>query len=332
VNQNAPVDPSRTPRRVALASIVVPALLAITSARAQEQTPPVGSAAPPPPAPPPPSRFDALSNFEFSNKYLTPRGMIVQDTGLTFQWLALGLFNIYKGDGLVNDVTAVGGMWSDYSSKGVSINPPFGSSPTTKFVELDPIAGISTTFAKDFKLDVTYTAFIMQILDIGTSQHLEVKLGYDDSRWLKSFALHPYFSFWQELQGKATAADVPYEVYLNQSGPGPSYYFEVGIDPSYTFKYVGLKFEAPLRVLLPNQDFYGQYYAPSSTVGLYELGIKASMPLNFVPAGYGHWGVHFGFRYQNFVDKNLQGMQQFNAPGHAVSDTTQVYGGINVFF
>ena len=258
--------------------------------------------------------------------------MIVHDDGLTFQWLALGLLNVYKGDSFVNDVTLVGGLWNDFSSEGVAVHAPFGSSPTTSYVEIDPIAGVSMSFAKDFKLDVTYTAFAMQILDIGTSQHLEVKLGYDDSRFLKAFALHPYFSFWQELDGKATAADVPYRVFSNQRGPDSSYYFDIGIDPSYTFQDWGLKLEAPCRVLLPNKDFYGEYYHEASTVGLYELGVKGSMPLKFVPPGYGNWGVHVGFRYQNFVDENLQGMQEFNAPGHAVQDTTQVYGGFNVFF
>ena len=33
-----------------------------------------------------------------------------------------------------------------------------------------------------------------------------------------------------------------------------------------------------------------------------------------------------------FVDDNLQGMQQFNAPGRAVEDSVQVYFGINAFF
>jgi hypothetical protein len=310
---------------------VLIALLVCALGQVRAEDAPQQSSAPPPP-PPPPSRFDALSNFEFSDKYLTPRGMIVHDSGLTFQWLALGLLNLYKNDSFINDVTLVGGVWMDFATEPVSIHAPFGSSPKTSFVEIDPIAGVSTTFAKDFKLDITYTAFAMQILDIGTSQHLEVKLGYDDSRYLKAFALHPYVSFWQELDGKATAAQVPFEVYLHEKGPPSSYYFDVGVDPSYTFKDIGLKVELPCRVLLPNENFYGEYYHEASTVGLYEVGIKGSMPLNFVPAGYGHWGFHAGFRYQNFVDKNLQGMQEFNAPGHAVSDVVQVYGGFSVFF
>src|SRR5579872_5443885 len=186
---------------------------------------------------PPPSRTDALVNFEFSNEYLTPRGMIVQDKGLTFQPLVLGFANVYKGASFLNDVTLVGGVWNDFATAPVSVHPPFGSAPKTSWVEIDPIAGVSFGFAKHFKLDVTYTAFNMQILDIGTSQHLDTKLSFDDSDYLKAFALHPYVEFWQELAGKATDADVPEAVFgpSPNSGahpaPGSSYYFELGAAP-----------------------------------------------------------------------------------------------------
>ena len=171
-------------------------------------------------------------------EYLTPRGMIVHDKGLTVQPLVIGLVNLYKSDCFINSLTFVPGVWNDFSSSGVSVHPPFGSSPKTHWVEIDPIVGISVGFAKRFKLDVTYTAFNMQILDIGTSQHLDTKLSFDDSDYLKAFALHPYVEFWQELDGKATDADVPEAVFGpspnsgSHPAPGSSFYFEVGVDPS----------------------------------------------------------------------------------------------------
>src|SRR5258708_7489543 len=144
---------------------------------------------------PPPSRVDALFNLEFANEYVTPRGMIVHDKGLTLQPLFLGFANLYKGGGFINDVTFVPVVCSDFSSSPVAIHPPFGSNPKTSFVEIDPIVGMSVGFAKNFTLSVTYTAFAMQILDIGTSQHLESKLAFNDSPYLKAFAVHPYFLF-----------------------------------------------------------------------------------------------------------------------------------------
>jgi len=288
---------------------------------------------------PPPSRVNALFNLEFSNEYVTPRGMIVHDKGLTFQPLLLGFINLYKADSFINDVTLVPGVWNDFSTSPVSVHAPFGSQPKTSWVEIDPIMGISFGFAKHFKLDVTYTAFNMQILDIGTSQHLETKLSFDDSAYLKGFALHPYFEMWQEVDGKATAADVP-ELVLGPSDasgshpkPGSSYYLELGIAPGYVFEdLAGLKLEAPCRVLFPNERFYGEYYDDASVVGLYEVGGKASIPLKFMPQGYGLWSVHLGVRYLHFVDENLFQMNSFNAPGKPTRDTVQVYGGFSIFF
>jgi len=288
-----------------------------------------------------PSRFDALASFEFANEYVTPRGMMVTDQGLTFQPLVLAFANVYKSDSFINNVTLVGGVWNDFSSSQVSTTgPTYKTAPTTAWLEIDPIAGFSVGLAKRFKLDVTYTAFNMQIMNIGLSQHLDTKLSFDDSDYLKAFALHPYLEFWQELDGKATDAALPGSLGLTpvnkgakHAMPGSSFYFEVGIDPSYTFKKAGgLKLEAPCRILLPDDRFYGDFYSSSSVVGLWEVGLKASIPLNFMPQGYGHWSFHAGVKYMYFVDDNLYHLNSFNAPGHAIRDTTQVYCGLSMFF
>jgi hypothetical protein len=280
-------------------------------------------------APPPASRVNVLVNFEFADKYVTPRGMIVHDRGLTFQNLVLGLVNVYKGDSFISDVTLVPGIWNDFSTDGL---PNSNGDGKTGWIEIDPIAGISVSFARQFKLDVTYTAFNMQVLNIPFSQHLETKLSFDDTPYLKQFALHPYFLYWQEIQNKATAAQVPYAVFLGESGPGPGYYFDVGVAPSYTFENIGLKLEAPCRVLLPDSRFYGEYYDDSSTVGLWEVGVKGSIPLKFMPPGFGHWSFHAGVKYMRFEDENLQGMQEFNAPGKKTDDTWQIFCGLSTFF
>jgi len=285
--------------------------------------------------------FNMLINVEFADKYVTPRGMIVRDRGLTIEPLALIFLNAYKGEGFINSFTIVGGGWWDFGTSTVSKHPPYGAGPKTNFTEFDPIGGIAVGFAKHFKLEVTYTAFVERILDIGTSHHLETKLSFDDSEYLKAFALHPYFSYWQELANKATDADVPYKVF----GPSPnsgkhpqpysSYYFDIGIMPGYTFQQLGgLRLEALCRILLSSDRFYGEYYKSSPTigVGLFELGMKATLPLNFMPKNAGHWSVHAGFRYMNFVDDNLYNLNTFNDPGQPVRTTWQAYGGISVFF
>lgn len=285
---------------------------------------------------PEPSRVHALLDFQFSDKYLTPRGMIVQNQGLVFQQLALGLFNLYQDDSFVNDVTLVGGVWNCFGTDRLPSSDS-GGSDNTSWYEIDPIAGLSFGFAKNFKLDVTYTAFNMQILNIPFSHHLETKLSFNDSAYLKAFALHPYVIFWSELDGKATAAQVPFLALPGpQPGPGTlpdsSWYFDVGVAPSFVFQKIGLKLEAPCRVLLPDDEFYGEYYDEASPVGLYEVGLRATLPLSFMPKGYGNWNFYGGFKYMGFVDENLQQMQQFNATSSAEDHSTLIFCGLSTFF
>jgi len=118
-------------------------------------------------------------------------------------------------------------------------------------------------------------------------------LSYDDSEALGKYALHPYVSTWKELTKKATAAA--------NFGVPSSHYFEIGIAPSYAAGTV--KFEAPIRALLPSANFYGEKFAKKSSVALYEIGVKATMPATFMPEGFGHWSWHAGIKYVDFVTR-----------------------------
>jgi hypothetical protein len=292
------------------------------------------------PAPAQGAKVNLLVNMEFADKYVTPRGQVVRDDGLTMQPLLLAFLSLYQSNTtFIDSFKFVGGVWNDFGSKGVSEHAPFGSEPKTHYTEIDPILGVSVGFFKKFTLSVTYTSFVEQILDIETSHHLETKIAFDDSSILGPFALNPYFLYWQELDGKSTAARVPFAVFGRSPNtgsitpPDEGYYFEVGIAPGYTFKPLAdLKIEFPCRVLFPSKDFYGEFYDNTSTVGLYELGVKVSIPLKFMPKGYGNWSIHAGYKYMDFVDNNLKDMNQFNAPGKPTDYIHQVYGGISVFF
>ncbi len=337
--------------KLAAALAVALALLAVNSSQAQDppglnRTTPQQMLAATNSLPPAevPSRFHELVNLNFASEYVTPRGMIVDNQGLCFQPLLLTLANLYKSDGFINSLDWDGGAWADFSSAGVSVHAgAYGNHPKTDFVEIDPIFGLSAGFAKNFTLGVTYTAFGMQVLDIGTSQHLETKLSFNDSSYLGAFALHPTLIFWQELADKATDADLPYKLWkeglypvapragATDPDPNSSFYFDLGVDPSYTFKN-GVKLEAPCRMLVPDERFYGDYYARSSFVGLWEVGAKGTVPLNFMPAGFGHWNFFMGIKFLYFVDDNLVNLNTFNATRGPARDTVQGFSGVSLFF
>jgi hypothetical protein len=108
--------------------------------------------------------------------------------------------------------------------------------------------------------------------------------------------------------------------------PTLPYDFEAGIAPGYTFKNLyDIKLEAPCRILMANENFYGTGAGGTPFISLYELGVKASMPLKFMPPGYGHWSASVGFKYQNFDNANLRATQH-------ETGATVVYGGLSAFF
>jgi hypothetical protein len=264
-----------------------------------------------------PTRVNALVDLGISSHYLTPRGMDVSRQGVVFQPMVLAFFDLYKSDDFINDVSLVGGVWNCFGTHQLPSTQGYPKSQTGWY-ETDPIAGISVGFAKHFKLSVTYTDFSMQIENIPFSQHLETKLAFDDSDYLKAFALHPYILFWDELSGKAVAS--------TDANPSSSYYFDAGIAPGYTFKdFHNVKLEAPCRILMAPSEFYGSAAGQTTFVSLYEFGVKASVPLDFMPAGYGHWNAAVGFKRMGFDNPNLRATQ-----GEAGS--TVVYGDISTFF
>src|SRR5882762_6875758 len=111
-----PKTPTSIGRWLALLTAAV--ALAHSSVRADDATPP--------------SKVHALVNFEFSDKYLTPRGMIVQDSGLVFQPLVLGFANVYADkDSFINSATIVGGIWNCFGSGRLASSDSGGTDKTS---------------------------------------------------------------------------------------------------------------------------------------------------------------------------------------------------------
>ena len=72
------------------------------------------------PPPPPPVTLDihGFGDISIKNDYITPRGLLVTNTGLTTQILAGLAWDIYKNKtGFINDVSVYGGVWNDLWSK-----------------------------------------------------------------------------------------------------------------------------------------------------------------------------------------------------------------------
>ena len=65
----------------------------------------------------PPKFVTGLLDLPLSNYYLTPRGVIVENSGVIAQPMLQLFFNLYEGDGPVNNVTAHGRHMEQYTQQ-----------------------------------------------------------------------------------------------------------------------------------------------------------------------------------------------------------------------
>jgi len=242
--------------------------------------------------PPPSSSWvHALLKLDFSDHYITPRGLNVENQGLVFQPLFLVFWNLYSNpDGFLNDVTLTTGVWSSFHSR--ESGPDEGN-----WNEFDPIAGLGFKFAKYWSFDVNYTAFESMVSAYPTSQHLELKLGFN----------------------AATSSE--------------SYYFTIGMTPTIDLKKV--KFEFPTFINIVDNDFYQQFDGTGggSGVAVIRTGVQATVPLSFVPKSMGFWSLYAGVKYYHLDNPGLlDGNQVLGADGARKRDLVQFHGGISIFF
>jgi hypothetical protein len=192
---------------------------------------------------------------------------------------------LYSGDAnsmFINSVSAQLSFWSDigsnHSTAGVGSTTPY-------WYEFDWDPGISVTFAQKFTLLVQYFEFDSPAGAFSTARSIDANLTYDDTSLLGAFALHPHFTVLWELGAPGFAG-------LNPHG----WYYELGIAPSYTFL---PKSSYPITLALPTTvglgdsgGFYG-----NNNFGYFCAGPSISVPLAFIPSGFGSWTVTAAYTY-----------------------------------
>lgn len=270
---------------------------------------------------PEPSRIHALLNVDISDHYITPRGLDTENQGVIFQPLLLIFWNLYSNpDAFVNDVTITTGVWNSIHTRPSGVKP-------SHWNEIDPIGGLTVKFAKGFVFDAFWSAFQSQTDSYETSNNLSLKLTYHDS-FCKQFSINPYVEYWKELSDKAT-------VVFNPATSYESYYFSLGIDPTYKFEKIPLTVELPTFVNICDKDFYQRADGTpgGSGAAVISTQIKLSTPLSFIPKSYGSWTLYASAQYYHLNnDGLLDGNIALGASGRRLENLVQFHGGISVFF
>ena len=266
-------------------------------------------------------KLNVLLQLDVSDHYITPRGLNVENDGAIFQPLALLFANLYSSESsFISDVTLTAGLWSSFHTEKSGADPG-------NWNELDPILGLSYKFADCFKFETNYTAFKSMTDSYPTSQHLELKLSMDDSKWLGKFALNPFVAYWLELDDKAT-------VVFDPATSEESFYFTLGINP--TIKFDAVKLEFPTFVNIVGNEFYQEFDGSGGGGGaaVFFTSIKASVPLKFIPQEYGFWTWYAGVKYYHLNNDGLEDGNSVLTSGgdNDDNDLIQFHTGLTIFF
>jgi hypothetical protein len=231
----------------------------------------------------------------FTSEYIS-RGIVEADQtkGVIGQPYLDLYFKLYSGDAnswFINSVSAQLSFWADIGSNHSTAS---AGSTVPDWYEFDWMPGISIGFAQKFTLTVQYFEFDSPAGTFNTARSINANLTYDDSSLLGAFSLHPHFTVLYELGAPGSA------------GLGPKgWYYELGVAPSYTFlkssKY-------PITLAVPftlglgdNGGFYsfidGAGKVHNNSFGYFSTGPSVSVPLAFIPSGFGSWTLTAAYTY-----------------------------------
>jgi hypothetical protein len=284
------------------------------------------------PPPPPAQQLDihGFVDVTFLNDYITPRGLLVTNTGLTTQVLMGLVLDVYKDkNGWINDISFTGGTWSDLWSE--QHDPHVGD-----FNEFDWFVSANVVIEKNWTFGIQYIEFIPPAADLATSfpsteHNLEFSLAYDDSGWGWPIPLHPYVKLFYELYGPST-------VVLGKKGD--TYDVELGVVPTFdTKKYSGipLVFTAPTWITVGPSTYWNNgatACGPTGTIspcatsnaGVVTTGLEGKLALDaIVPQRLGHWYVKAGARYYHIINDALLAAQQFTGSAGGASNVVGTY-------
>lgn len=260
-----------------------------------------------------------LIQLDFSNAYITPRGLNVENQGVVFQPLVLLFWNLYSGDGFLKDLTLTTGVWNSIHSERSGVKPG-------RWNEIDPIGGLTFKFGGGWKLDAFITSFVSQTDSYDTSTNLEFTLTYND-KCFGNFSINPYVKYFLEVEDKST---VVFDFATSQE----SFYFALGMTPTYKFQSIPLTVELPTYFTLVGNQFYQRFDGTpgGSGAGVFSTYLKFSTPLTFVPKRFGSWTFYAGAQYYHLFNDGVLDGNQVLATAKRQENLWQVHSGISIFF
>jgi hypothetical protein len=211
---------------------------------------------------------DLLSSYMFRGIRQDDRGLIAWPAG------EVGVV-LFQGQGSVKSVGVTIGLWNSLHS-----GPTGNDGPTGKmWYESDFYSGLTLSLKGGAKVGANYTAYVSPNNSFATVKEVGFTFAFDDSA--RPLPFNPYALIAVELDGQADGGE--------RSGT----YLELGARPGVSLPTKRLAIALPVKVGLSLKDYY-EGAGGSNTFGYVEAGAVATVPLSFVPPGFGVWSVRGG--------------------------------------
>lgn len=230
------------------------------------------------------NRFSVEVDLTTVSQYFY-RGIVQETDGFIFQpSITIGV-DLFENDGWA--LSGFAGMWNSFHSEET------GSSDPDQFVstwyEVDFYTGLTLTHER-ISLDVCYLNYASPNNAFGSINELGVCLELDDAGlWGGSdFALNPCVTLAFELGDNSGDGGVDRGVFLG-----------IGIEPGMEISgsplgEIAMSF--PIEAGFSISDYY-ELAGDDEAFGYLSAGVAASVPLRFMPEGYGEWSFNTGIDY-----------------------------------
>lgn len=221
------------------------------------------------------------------------RGILQEKEDYIVQPFADVTFKLYEDkEGPISALNLTVGVWNSLHGGPTGEDGTATVDPKVWY-EADFFSTLSLTLFEDFTTAVTYTAYMSPNDSFPTVQEMSVTLSYNDSKLLGAFALNPTVLLAFETKNQADLG--AHKGALLQLGIAPGLTLFEG--SSYP---VALSF--PIAVGLSLYDYYEFGTGNDDTFGVFSAGLKASIPLKFIPAAFGNWQARASVLWYHFGD------------------------------
>lgn len=235
-------------------------------------------------------------DLAFKNDYITPRGLLVSNTGFTLQVLTGLTLDVYKNPcEWISKASITMGIWNDIWSQQ-------GDSDVGAWNEMDWFVGFNTLIAKNWLFGAQYIQFVSPPHHFTPENNIEFFLGYDDSSWGSPVVFNPYIKFFWAVSGDSTVV---------VGRRGNTYDVEIGLLPTLDLKTlcVPVILTAPTWITVGPASFWngGTLGLKNKNInfGVFSTGLNAKFPLKFIPSRLGNWYFDIGGQYYCLINDNL---------------------------